>query len=110
MSPFHKELMEELSRIDKVFKTYADTYGGKKVKAVYMNYRNYPDIPDTSHLSVEETKGYCIYLNEHADMLADMQDIQEFEILTLVIGETKMSLWATSPEGIASIENRRMNA
>lgn len=94
MSHIHRQLVEEFSRIDKIFEAYANTHRGKKVKSVYENYRHYPEITDCSVLSSEEAKGYLTYLREHQALLDDIRDAQEFEIFTLIIGETKMDIGA----------------
>lgn len=99
MSHVYTQLVEELSHIDKIFESYANTHLGKKVKNVYERYLSYPEIPDSSFLSVEEAEGYVTYLKEHRPLMEDIQDTQEFEILTVLIGETKMDISSNSQEG-----------
>lgn len=99
MSHVYTKLVEELSHIDRIFESYANTHPGKKVKVVYERYGDYPEIPDSSFLSVDEAEGYVTYLKEHRPLMEDIQDTQEFEILTVLIGETKMDIFSNSPEG-----------
>ena len=86
------ELKNTFTNVDDIFYRFVQENNTSSVRSIYREYLKYPQLPRKVEMTEKEIKLRINFIFDHYPLLHDIRDEREFQALTLIFGEYKVSL------------------
>lgn len=86
------DLRHEMQKVDKLFQDYVTSNPTSKAKRVFKRYLDFPDIPSSGAMTERELELKIGYIRDHYPLLADIRNTKEFEALTVIFREFRVTI------------------
>lgn len=86
------DLRHEMRKVDTYFQEYVQSHPTSKAKRVLNRYLDFPEIPSNGAMTERELELKIGYICDHYPLLADIQNTKEFEALTVIFREFRVTI------------------
>lgn len=88
----YESLMEAYQRVEDILRDYRDKHESRKVRKMFEHFLDSPDIPNELDMTDREMDLRKGYLNDHMPLLTDIQNDKEYQALTIIFREFRVSM------------------
>lgn len=86
------DLRDEMRKVDAYFQEYVKSQPTSKAKRVFKRYLDFPAIPTKGLMTERELELKIGYIRDHYPLLADIRNTKEFETLTVIFREFRVTI------------------
>lgn len=90
--PSYFDLKKTFEHVENIFDKFVQQNNTRNIRSIYQNYHKYPQLPRKIKLTENEIKLKIDYIIDHYPLLHDIRNEREFQALTIIFGEYKVSL------------------